>query len=130
MEGDTGLVIIDCTASVEAARQGMDLFRRHVIGDQAGKSGLRIGYAFTDLDETWTATVRRGVLNARRGTAPGTQLTVSGPKAVLTSVILNPATASRLVQAGKIRLDGDETALETLAGLMDTFDPDFSIVTP
>jgi alkyl sulfatase BDS1-like metallo-beta-lactamase superfamily hydrolase len=33
-------------------------------------------------------------------------------------------------QAGKIKLDGDETALDTLAGLMDTFDPDFSIVTP
>lgn len=101
----------------------------HLIGDQAANADLRICFAFTDLDQTWTATVGRGVLNARRGTAPGTQLTVSGPKAVLTGVILSPATARQLAQAGKIRLDGDETTLDTLAGLMDTFDPNFNIVT-
>jgi len=102
----------------------------HLIGDQAANADLRICFAFTDLDQTWTATIRRGVLNARHGTTPGTHLTVSGPKAVLTGVILSPATARQLAQAGKIKLDGDETTLDTLAGLMDTFDPNFNIVTP
>jgi alkyl sulfatase BDS1-like metallo-beta-lactamase superfamily hydrolase len=102
----------------------------HVIGEQAAESDLRIGFAFTDLDETWTATVRRGVLNARRAAQPGTQLTVAGPKPMLTSVLLSPGTAARLAESGKIKLDGDESALETLAGLMDTFDPNFKIVTP
>lgn len=35
-----------------------------------------------------------------------------------------------LTQAGKIQLDGDTSVLETYAGLLDTFDPNFNIVTP
>jgi len=33
-------------------------------------------------------------------------------------------------QAGKIQLGGDPSALETYAGLLDTFDPNFNIITP
>ena len=36
VEGDDGLVIIDCTSGVESARQGMAMFREHVSG-QAGR---------------------------------------------------------------------------------------------
>jgi alkyl sulfatase BDS1-like metallo-beta-lactamase superfamily hydrolase len=102
----------------------------HIIGDRSARADLRIGFAFTDLDETWTMWVRRGVLNARRGVSPGAQLTVFGPKAALVGVVLQPAAAGQLAQAGKIKLDGDPSVLATLAGLMDEFDPDFNIVTP
>lgn len=102
----------------------------HIIGDRAVRADLRIDFAFTDLGETWTAWIRRGVLNARRGASPDTQLTVSGPKAALVGVLLQPGTTSQLAQAGKIQLDGDRSVLETYAGLLDTFDPDFNIVTP
>ena len=102
----------------------------HVIGDQAANAGLRIGFTFTDLGEIWTVWVKRGVLNARRGASPDTQLTVSGPKAALVGVVLQPAAAAQLAQAGKIQIDGDESVLTTFAGLMDEFDPNFSIVTP
>jgi alkyl sulfatase BDS1-like metallo-beta-lactamase superfamily hydrolase len=44
--------------------------------------------------------------------------------------VLQPAAASQLAQAGKIQLDGDESVVATFAGLMDTFDPNFNIVTP
>jgi alkyl sulfatase BDS1-like metallo-beta-lactamase superfamily hydrolase len=40
------------------------------------------------------------------------------------------AAASQLAQAGKIRLDGDESALTRLAGLIDDFGPNFNVVTP
>ena len=30
VEGDDGLVVIDCTSGVESARQGMAMFREHV----------------------------------------------------------------------------------------------------
>jgi alkyl sulfatase BDS1-like metallo-beta-lactamase superfamily hydrolase len=102
----------------------------HVIGSEAAQADLRIDFAFTDLDQTWTMWVRRGVLNARRGASADTQLTLSGPKAALVGAVLQPAAASQLAQAGKIQLDGDESVLATFAGLMDTFDPNFNIVTP
>jgi len=107
-----------------------DFVAVRVIGDQAAKVDLRIDFAFTDLNETWTAWIRRGVLNARRGAAPDAQLTVTGPKAALAGVLLRPAAAAQLAGSGQIELDGDESALATLAGLLDEFDPNFNIVTP
>ena len=43
----------------------------------------------------------RAVLNARRGASTDTQLTVSGPKAALVGVLLQPASAGQPAQAGK-----------------------------
>ena len=50
-------------------------------GGVKGVVDLRIDFAFTDLDQTWTVWVKRGVLNARQGASSGTELTVSGPTA-------------------------------------------------
>jgi alkyl sulfatase BDS1-like metallo-beta-lactamase superfamily hydrolase len=46
VEGDDGLVIIDCTASVEAARQGLGLFRAHV----SDKPVVAVIYTHTHID--------------------------------------------------------------------------------
>ncbi len=102
----------------------------HIIGDKAVDTDLRIDFTFTDVDQTWTVWVKRGVLNARIGASPDTQLTVSGPKAALVGVVLKPAAAPQLAQAGQIQLDGDTAALDNLAAAMDEFNPNFNIVTP
>lgn len=102
----------------------------HIIGDKDVTADIRIDFAFTDLSQTWTVWVKRGVLNARRGASANSQLTVSGPKAALVGAVLQPAAASKLVDAGKIRLDGDESVLQIYATLLDEFDPNFDIVTP
>ncbi len=70
------------------------------------------------------------MLNARRGASPAAQLTVSGPKAALVGVVLQPAAAGQLAQTGEITLDGDGSVLATFAALMDEFDPNFNFVTP
>ena len=46
VEGDDGLVIIDCTSSVEAARQGMAMFREHV----SDKPVAAVIYTHTHID--------------------------------------------------------------------------------
>ena len=102
----------------------------HVSGEKAAEVDIRVDFSFTDLDQTWTVWIRRGVLNARRGVSPDTQLTVSGPKAALVGVVLRPGAAGELTEAGQIRLDGDPAALTALAGVLDEFDPNFAIVTP
>ncbi|MEN0135098.1 MAG: alkyl sulfatase dimerization domain-containing protein [Rhodococcus sp. (in: high G+C Gram-positive bacteria)] len=101
-----------------------------VIGDKAAQADIRIDFAFTDADEQWTMWIARGVLNARRGTSSGAQLTVSGPKKALIGVLLAPATAAQLAAAGAVTLDGDDSALSQLAGILDNFEPNFPIVTP
>jgi alkyl sulfatase BDS1-like metallo-beta-lactamase superfamily hydrolase len=102
----------------------------HLIGDKAAKVDLRIGFRFTEPAETWFMWIRHGVLNARKGAPADVQLTVSGPKPALASVLLQPATGARLAQAGTISMTGDHSALETYAGLLDEFDPNFAIITP
>ena len=102
----------------------------HIIFDQAVDTDLRIDFTFTDIDQTWTVWVKRGVLNARIGAYPDTQLTVSGPKTALVGAVLKPATAHKLAEAGHIQLDGDTAALDELAAVMDEFNPNFNIVTP
>lgn len=88
----------------------------HINGEQAAKVDLRINFTFIDLNETWTAWVKRGVLNARKSAAADAQLTISGPKAALIGVVLQPVAAGQLAQAGKIQLDGDESVLAPWPG--------------
>lgn len=102
----------------------------HVIGDKAAGADIRIDFDFTDQQQTWTMWIRRGVLNARRGASPESQLTVSGPKAALVVAVLQPSAAAKLGQAGQLKLDGDESALQAYASVLDEFAPDFPIVTP
>jgi alkyl sulfatase BDS1-like metallo-beta-lactamase superfamily hydrolase len=102
----------------------------HVIGDRAATMDIRIDFAFTDLNETWAVRVRRGVLNARKGASADAQLTVSGPKATLVGVVLRPGTAGPLVEAGRIKVEGDASTLDVFNDLLDTFEPNFAVVTP
>ncbi len=102
----------------------------HIIGDKATDTDVRIDFTFTDLDQTWTVWIKHGVLNARVGASPDTQLTVSGPKAALIGVVLKPGAAQQLADAGQVQLDGDASALRNYAAAMDEFDPNFNIVTP
>lgn len=108
----------------------LDYAAVHVVGEKAAQVDLRIDLRFTDLDQTWTLWVRHGVLNARQGAHADAELTVSGPRTALAGVLLQPAAAARLVEAGTVTLDGDPSVLDTYASVLDTFDPDFAIVTP
>ncbi|MGW5454049.1 alkyl/aryl-sulfatase [Nocardia sp. NPDC003979] len=107
-----------------------DFVAVHIIGEKAAQVDLRMDFDFTDVGEQWTMWIRRGVLNVRRGKSGDPQLRVSGPKPLLVSVLLQPDTATGLIQADKITVDGDVSVLDTYAGLLDEFDPAFPIVTP
>jgi alkyl sulfatase BDS1-like metallo-beta-lactamase superfamily hydrolase len=107
-----------------------DLAAVHVIGERATTADVRIDFAFTDLGETWAICVRRGVLNARKGASADAPLTVSGPKAVLVGVVLRPGAAGPLLEAGRIKVEGDASMLDLLGEVLDTFEPNFAVVTP
>jgi alkyl sulfatase BDS1-like metallo-beta-lactamase superfamily hydrolase len=51
-------------------------------------------------------------------------------EAALVAVLLQPASASRVAERGKVKLNSDECVLTTYARLLDQFDPNFNIVTP
>ena len=102
----------------------------HVIGEKAAEVDVRFDVEFTDRDETWSVRVRDGVLNARPGASDGAPLTVRAPKTLVAAVLLQPAAAAKLADAGQVTLDGDAALLDAYASVLDEFDPNFPIVTP
>jgi NADPH:quinone reductase-like Zn-dependent oxidoreductase len=70
------------------------------------------------------------VLNARPGHADGAQLTITGPKPALAAVLLQPGNAKAIIDKTGVKPEGDTGALDTLASVMDTFNPHFNISTP
>jgi alkyl sulfatase BDS1-like metallo-beta-lactamase superfamily hydrolase len=102
----------------------------HIIGDQAASIDIQLNLTFTDASSKWTMWVRNGVLNARQGHADHAQLTITGPKAALAGVLLQPAQAEAIIAKAGLETDGDLSVLQTLAAVTDTFDPDFNISTP
>ncbi len=102
----------------------------HIIGDQAATVDIRVNFTFTDSGQNWAMSVRHGVLNARPGHDGSAQLTVAGPKAALAGVLLQPAQAEAIITKAGLNTDGDLSALQALASITDTFNPNFNISTP
>lgn len=74
--------------------------------------------------------LRNGVLNARPALADDAQLSISGPKAAIVGLLVQPDKAAALVESGALDTTGDTSVLATFAGVMDEFDPAFNLVTP
>jgi hypothetical protein len=55
---------------------------------------------------------------------------VTGPKAALAGVLLQPGEARALIEKLGLATEGDLGVVDTLASVTDTFDPTFNIVTP
>ncbi len=58
------------------------------------------------------------------------QLTVSGPKAAVVGLLVQPGKAAALIASGALESAGDTRVLDIFAGVMDEFDPAFNLVTP
>ena len=107
-----------------------DFMAVHVIGDKAAAIDIRLNVTFDDTGDEWTMWIRNGVLNARRGHADDVQLTITGPKADLAALLLQPTQAEYIIAKDALKTEGDLAVLESLASVIDTFDPYFKISTP
>ena len=107
-----------------------DFMAVHVIGDKAAAIDIRLNVTFDDTGDEWTMWIRNGVLNARRGHADEVQLTITGPKADLAALLLQPTQAEYIIAKDALKTEGDLAVLESLASVIDTFDRYFKISTP
>jgi linear primary-alkylsulfatase len=102
----------------------------HVIPTRAANTDIAINFTFTDAGGDWHMWVRNGVLNARPGHTDTATLTLSGPKAALAALLLEPDNAKVIIDKAGVETDGDVAALDTLASVLDTFNPHFTLATP
>jgi alkyl sulfatase BDS1-like metallo-beta-lactamase superfamily hydrolase len=74
--------------------------------------------------------VQNGVLHHWTRHTRDADLTLTLTKAQLVMALLQPDTLDKGIADGSITAEGDTTILRTLTGLLDTFDPQFNVVTP
>lgn len=76
-------------------------------------------------------TLEHGVLTHRRGAPPGSvDASVRIERSALNEVIAGTASIESIAASGRLAIEGDQTKLNQLLGLLDPPDPNFAIVTP
>ena len=98
--------------------------------DKAEGRNLTLNVNFTDIGKAYTLTVENSVLNFTEKLSPNPDATATLTKAALDDVQLGAATIEQQIKAGKIKVDGKDTAFPEFLGLFDDFEYWFNIVTP
>jgi alkyl sulfatase BDS1-like metallo-beta-lactamase superfamily hydrolase len=98
--------------------------------DKAVGHDLTLNWTFEDPRQDYNLTLRNGVLTHRAGLNPQADAGLSMSKATLDQISLKQLDFPTAIQKGLIKLQGDGKKLGGLMGSLDTFSPQFNIVTP
>jgi len=98
--------------------------------DKAVSHDLTLNWTFDDLQKDFNLTLRNGVLTHRAGLNPAADASVSLSKDTLEKISLKQLDFPTAMQKGLIKLQGNGKKLGELMGSLDTFGPQFNIVTP
>jgi alkyl sulfatase BDS1-like metallo-beta-lactamase superfamily hydrolase len=91
---------------------------------------LTLNWTFEDQNKDFNLTLRNGVLTHRTGLNPAADASVSLSKATLEQISLKQLDFPTAIQKGLIKLQGNGKKLGELLGSLDSFSPQFNIVTP
>jgi alkyl sulfatase BDS1-like metallo-beta-lactamase superfamily hydrolase len=108
----------------------LDYIAVRLNGPRADGTRLAINITFTDQPGPRSVKVQNGVLHHWTRHTRDADLTLTLTKAQLVMALLQPDTLDKGIADGSITAEGDTTILRTLTGLLDTFDPQFNVVTP
>ncbi len=98
--------------------------------DKAVNHDLTLNWTFEDLQKDFNLTLRNGVLTHRAGLNPAADASVSLSKDTLEKISLKQLDFPTAMQKGLIKMQGNGKKLGELMGSLDTFGPQFNIVTP
>jgi alkyl sulfatase BDS1-like metallo-beta-lactamase superfamily hydrolase len=110
-------------ASALTIEQLFDSLAIRVNGPQAWDKNVTIDWTFTDQDKQIRLTLSNGVLIQSKPDSAPAQLHLTLTKPQLPGLLATQ-------RLDDIQADGDQQALVTLLGVLDTPDPRFAIVTP
>ncbi|MCX6479847.1 MAG: MBL fold metallo-hydrolase, partial [Mycobacterium sp.] len=107
--------------------QMFDIIAISVDGPRAWAVDIALDVTFADLGTNYRLTLRNGVLVYRKRPADPDSAAATVTVAAKTRLL---AAAAGDFSSPGLQVSGDATALQTLMGVLDKPDPDFSIVTP
>ncbi|WP_077048717.1 alkyl/aryl-sulfatase [Pseudomonas sp. KK4] len=91
---------------------------------------LTLNWTFEDQNKDFNLTLRNGVLTHRAGLNPSADASVTLSKATLEQISLKQLDFPTALQKGLVKLQGNGKKLGELMASLDTFAPQFNIVTP
>lgn len=98
--------------------------------DKAVAHDLTLNWTFDDVQKDFTLTLRNGVLTHRAGMNPAADASVSLSRDTLEKISLKQLDFPTAMQKGLVKLQGNGQKFGLLMGSLDTFGPQFNIVTP
>lgn len=99
--------------------------------DRAQGHDMVMNWVFDDLHENYAVTLRNGVLTHRNNQlAAKADVTVKLSKATLDRISLRQLDFPTAIKQGDIKLDGEGARLGQFLGMIDSFAPQFNVVTP
>jgi alkyl sulfatase BDS1-like metallo-beta-lactamase superfamily hydrolase len=107
-----------------------DFLAIRLDSDKAVGHDMTLNWTFEDQNKDFTLTLRNGVLTHRAGLNPQADAGVSMSKATLEQISLKQLDFPTAIQKGLIKLQGNGKKIAQLMGSLDTFTPQFNIVTP
>jgi alkyl sulfatase BDS1-like metallo-beta-lactamase superfamily hydrolase len=114
-----------------SAEQLFDVLAIRIDGPRAGELRLSFNWVFTDTDERHMLMLSNGVLiHSADRQSPLADATVLVERSALNELFAGITPMPELLQAGRLRVEGDAAKLGELLGLLDQPDPSFAIVTP
>ena len=129
-QASAGTVSADIIRSMTPA-MFFDYLGVRLNADKAQGHDMTMNWRFGDLGEDFALTLRNGVLTYREGRRhEQADLEVSLSKAILDRIALQQTDFPGAVQAGEVRLQGKPELLGQFLGALDSFSPQFNIVTP
>jgi len=107
-----------------------DFLAIRLNSEKAVGHDLTLNWTFDDPDQAYNLTLRNGVLTHRGGSNPQADVSISMNKATLEQIALKQLDFPTAIQKGQIKVQGDSKKLGQLLGSLDTFSPQFNVVTP
>lgn len=107
-----------------------DFLAVRLDSEKAAGHDLTLNWTFEDLNKDFNLTLRNGVLTHRTGLNAQADAGVTMSKATLEQISLKQLDIPTAIQKGLIKLQGNGKKLGELMTSLDTFAPQFNIVTP
>ncbi|WP_095148325.1 alkyl/aryl-sulfatase [Pseudomonas sp. Irchel s3a18] len=107
-----------------------DFLAIRLNSEKAVGHDLTLNWTFDDPNQAYNLTLRNGVLTHRSGSNPQADASISMNKATLEQIALKQLDFPTAIQKGLVKLQGDGKKLGLLLGSLDTFSPQFNVVTP
>ena len=111
--------------------QIFDTISVRLKSESVGGQSALVNWTFTDVDELWILGLSNRTLYAVAGRHDEhATVSVTTTRGEFIRVMLQEATFMDQIAAGNITLDGDPSALLTIFGNIDAFEPGFNVVEP